>query len=86
MPDILFLGTYTYSQARNQELFRAGEVSENKGTSTNISSETYERKTPQGKFQRFFSQIRLKQHFKWELKPIDEASQGIFPQNQGTFL
>ena len=55
MPDILFLGTYTYSQARNQELFRAGEVSENKGTSTNISSETYERKTPQGKFQRFFS-------------------------------
>ena len=38
------------------------------------------------KFRIFFSYIRLKQHFKWEIKPKDDPSEGIFSQNQGTFL
>ena len=36
-------------QARNQEFLRAGEVSENRDTSINISFASYERKALQGK-------------------------------------
>ena len=43
-----------FNQVRNQEFFRAGEVSEHKGTSTNIYYETYERKALQGKISEIF--------------------------------
>ena len=39
---------------RNEEFFRAGEVSGNKGHLINISSPTYERKAPQGRILEFF--------------------------------
>ena len=42
-------------QARNQKFLRAGEVSEKKGTLKNISSVTYEKKTPQVKISEIFS-------------------------------
>ena len=50
-------------QARNQEFFSAGEISENKGTSTNIWSATYERKAPQGKISEIFFLYTLETAF-----------------------
>ena len=61
-------------QARKQEFFRAGEV-----------SETYERKAPQVEISEIFFLDTLKQHFKREIKPIDEPSQGIFFPKSGHF-
>ena len=52
-----------------------------------ILNQQYTKERPsREKFGRFFSYIRLKQHFKREMKPVDEPSQGIFSQNQDTFL
>ena len=42
-------------QIRNQEFFRAGEVSWNKGPSTNKSLTSHERKFPHGKISEFLS-------------------------------
>ena len=50
-------------QARNQEFFSAGKVSENKGTSINIQSATYERKATQGKNLEILSLDTLKAAF-----------------------
>ena len=47
-------------QVRNQEFLRAGEVSENRGASINISSASYERKALQGKFSEIFYLDTLK--------------------------
>ena len=49
--------------ARNQEFFSAGKVSENKGTSINIQSATYERKATQGKNLEILSLDTLKAAF-----------------------
>ena len=54
---------YGLNQARNQEFFRAGEVSENKGTPINIWSETDKRMAPQGKISEIFFLDRLKTVF-----------------------
>ena len=50
-------------QARNQELFRAREVFQNKGTSINFLSATQERKAPQGKISEIFFLDTLKTAF-----------------------
>ena len=50
-------------QARNQEFPRAGEVSENRDTSINISSASYERKALQGKISETFFLDTLKTAF-----------------------
>ena len=42
-------------QARNQELFRAEEVSWKKGTSINVSCTTHEREAPQGRLTDYFT-------------------------------
>ena len=42
-------------QERNQKFFRAGVLLWNLGTLKNISSETQEKKAPQGKILEFFS-------------------------------
>ena len=38
------------------------------------------------KFWSFFSNIVLKQNFKWKIMLIDEQNQGIFFQSQGIFF
>ena len=42
-------------QARDQNIFRDGEVSGNRGTSINVSCTKYKRRVPQGKILVFFS-------------------------------
>ena len=46
---------YMLCSTRSQDIFRARAVFWNKGTFTNISFTTHERKTPQGGSQSFFS-------------------------------
>ena len=54
MPPASDATTRDMLQARNQELFRAGEVSLNKGTLINIWSAIQEKKGPQGKISDIF--------------------------------
>ena len=60
------------NQGCNQEFFRAGKVSWNKGHLTNISFATHIKKAPQGKMSKFFFLDPLK-----EIQFIDEHNQGI---------
>ena len=55
-----------YIQVRNQEFFRAAEVSWNKGISINISSTTHKMKVSQGKILEFSLLDALKSAFRLE--------------------
>ena len=80
----LSLRIYMYIQWHNHKIFRTGEVFWNKITSIGISSAAHQIKALK---KVSFSKIPLKQHYKWEIWPIDEQNQGIFfSQNQGTFF
>ena len=52
-----------HNQTRNQEFLRAGEVSENKGTSINIFNLQQKRKATQGKISDMFFLDTLKTAF-----------------------
>ena len=55
--------THTHTHNCNQKLFKAREVSWNKGTSVHILSTTHERKAPQENISEFFLLDTLKTAF-----------------------
>ena len=69
-------------QARNQEFFRAWEVSWDQGTLVNIHLQHEKERPCRGKISSFFAWIVLKR----EILPIDDHNQGIFSPNQGNFF
>ena len=80
------LQCYFLMQVRNQELFKAGEVLWNQGTSINISSKTHERKVLLGKILEYFLQDTVKISFPMKnLTQIWIQSRPFFP-HQGTFF
>ena len=69
-------------QARNQEFFRAGEVSWNEGTSINVSCEAHKRKALQRKIFVFFLQDALKITFQLRILTHGYTQTGqIFPKS-----
>ena len=75
-----------FSQARNQEFFRAGEFSRNQSTSINISFTTHARKAPQGKNMVIFLLETPKTTFEMRNSTQDGHNQGIFFPNLGHFF
>ena len=66
-------------QGCNQQFFRAGEVSWNKGISTTgLYTNTWKKGLAGKHFRYFFSKTLLKQHFKWDIKSIYEHNQDTF--------
>ena len=75
---------YYSLQARNQNFFRAGEVSWDEGTFINILLKTPEKKAPQGQIWEFF----LLDTLQTTLENVTQkwTQPGHFLQNQGTFF
>ena len=85
-PELFPLVVHIHAQVRNQGLFRAGEVSWNEGTSINILSSTYQRKTLKGKLLEFFLLHTFKTAFQMGHLNHRWTQSGYFFLKQGYFF